>query len=195
MSLWWVLEVKGSQKRHFVQAATGFCGRGGGQKLVSPCAELHVDNVLNSGLAVAVLCSLEAFPPCSRILHGTARVKPVTSLSYCSLSGWSGSAAVTQDHSFWVVCRDAERPLELCWMLDTQSLEVCRILWVSGSCSFLIQAMGAPVKNLWCFLQSAQCNFCVYQPSANSNTDPVLLWEKINWDWILLLLPFRYFGK
>lgn len=35
VSVWWVLEVRGSQKKHLVEAATSCCGRGGGEKRVS----------------------------------------------------------------------------------------------------------------------------------------------------------------
>lgn len=63
-----------------------------------PGAQLHIHNVVNNRQAVAMLCSPKVFPPCLCTLCGT--VKPVTSLSFCCLSGWLGSAAMTDNHSF-----------------------------------------------------------------------------------------------
>lgn len=59
-------EVKGSQKKDFVEAAMGFCGSEEGEKCVSSYAQLHIDDVLTADqqwlCCVLLRCPLFAHP-------------------------------------------------------------------------------------------------------------------------------------
>lgn len=112
-------EVKGSQKKDCVEAAKGFCGSGEGEKCVSTYAQLHIDG----GLTADQQWPCCVLPRCPLLAHTSTvayRVKLVTSLSYCCLSGWSGSAAVTHSQSFFQWCAGLLNALWIvagCWML------------------------------------------------------------------------------